>query len=178
MWKLLWNKLVNSEKFWKVPETAISRYKWNKIRNQVRRFQGAGKKESGKKKSEIWNLKPETWNLKPETWNLEPGTWFLFPVSLKNMEQIYLAVYDIRDERRLQKVAKIMENYGVRVQKSVFEAALNGSKLRDLKSDLLQVIDPVEDGVKFFQLCERCQQSVRVIGHGGKTDLLESLVVI
>jgi len=94
------------------------------------------------------------------------------------MEWIYLAVYDITDEKRLQRVAKVMESYGLRVQKSVFEAALSDSDLRNLKLDLLQIIDPVTDGVKFFKLCERCHQRVRVIGYGEKTDLMEDIVII
>ena len=59
--------------------------------------------------------------------------------------QFYLIIYDIADEKRLVKVAKMMENYGVRVQKSVFEAALTKKVLKKLRLDLLQVIDIDED---------------------------------
>ncbi|HQM85027.1 MAG TPA: CRISPR-associated endonuclease Cas2, partial [bacterium] len=38
---------------------------------------------------------------------------------MKNKNRLIL--YDIRDPKRLLRVAKIMENYGYRVQKSVFE---------------------------------------------------------
>ena len=40
------------------------------------------------------------------------------------MRQIYLIVYDIRDPVRLRKLAKIAEDYGLRMQKSVFQAEL------------------------------------------------------
>ncbi|MBF0240240.1 MAG: CRISPR-associated endonuclease Cas2 [SAR324 cluster bacterium] len=92
--------------------------------------------------------------------------------------EIFLIVYDIADEKRLHKIAKIMENYGVRVQKSVFEAALSEISKRNLKIDILQVIDPVEDGVKFFRLCVRCHQRINLIGKGAQPDLLQRVQII
>lgn len=41
------------------------------------------------------------------------------------MEQPYLAIYDITDAKRLNKVANILQDYGVRIQKSVFELRLS-----------------------------------------------------
>ncbi|MGK5091143.1 CRISPR-associated endonuclease Cas2 [Deltaproteobacteria bacterium TL4] len=90
----------------------------------------------------------------------------------------YLVVYDIADEKRLTKIAKIMEGYGIRVQKSVFETILNSQSLRSLKFKLIDVIDPIEDGVKFFQLCVRCQQRTSIVGIGEIPDLLQKVMVI
>jgi len=36
--------------------------------------------------------------------------------------ETWLILYDIRNEKRLRRIAKLMERYGERVQKSVFEA--------------------------------------------------------
>ncbi len=72
------------------------------------------------------------------------------------MEQDYLVVYDIADARRLQNVAAALLNYGVRVQKSVFEVRLHAESLRCLKSTLRACIDPEKDGIKIFRLCEAC----------------------
>ena len=94
------------------------------------------------------------------------------------MIHTYLIAYDIANDRRLCKVADIMKNYGVRVQKSVFEAALETTELNELKFALLQVLDPLEDGVKFFRLCERCVQRVNIIGAGEQPDLLKPLLLI
>ena len=41
------------------------------------------------------------------------------------MEKDYLAIYDIADGKRLHRVAAILEDYGFRVQKSVFELRLS-----------------------------------------------------
>ena len=90
----------------------------------------------------------------------------------------YLITYDIRNERRLAQVAKIMEGYGRRVQKSIFEALLTPADLRNLKLDLLQEMDPVDDGIKFFRLCERCEQRVTIIGLGENPDLREEVIIV
>lgn len=94
------------------------------------------------------------------------------------MEHIYLIAYDIADERRLHQIAKLMEGYGVRVQKSIFESALSPAELKELKWRTLQLLDPVEDGVKFFKLCERCEQKISVVGKGGHTDLLQRMLIV
>ncbi len=94
------------------------------------------------------------------------------------MEHIYLIAYDIADERRLRQIAKLMEGYGVRVQKSIFESALSPTELKELKWRTLQLLDPVEDGVKFFKLCKRCEQKISVVGKGGHTDLLQRMLIV
>lgn len=94
------------------------------------------------------------------------------------MSQHFLLAYDIRDPKRLAKVAKVMENYGVRVQKSIFEAALDTSAVQQLRRDVVQVLDLDEDGVKLFPLCERCRQRITVFGEGEQPDLFAAVVVI
>ena len=92
--------------------------------------------------------------------------------------QFYLIIYDIADEKRLVKVAKMMENYGVRVQKSVFEASLTKKVLKKLRLDLLQVIDIDEDGLKFFPLCPKCEPRLIIIGAGERPALMQPLLII
>lgn len=67
-----------------------------------------------------------------------------------------LIAYDISDSKRLVKVGKIMENYGERVQLSVFEAQIGPGELKRMIDKLTDVIDEEVDGVKIFELCERC----------------------
>ena len=46
------------------------------------------------------------------------------------MEQrFWLACYDIRDDKRLRRVAAVMERYGTRAQKSVFECWITPRQL-------------------------------------------------
>ncbi len=76
----------------------------------------------------------------------------------------YFIIYDIADPKRLGKVAKILKDYGLRMQKSKFEVSLNTQGLRALQADIGRVINPIEDGVKYFPLCERCYGKREVIG--------------
>ena len=63
-------------------------------------------------------------------------------------------IYDIRDEKRLRKVAKVMEMYAVRVQKSVFEMDAPESILKQVMSEVARKIKK-EDYVVYFKICEK-----------------------
>ena len=80
----------------------------------------------------------------------------------------YVLCYDIQNIRRLRRVSKIMEGYGYRVQKSVFEAFLNEKDLAEIKKRLLAEINAEEDTVRFFRLCEACDRAVIILGTGDR----------
>lgn len=82
----------------------------------------------------------------------------------------YLVIYDIADVKRLRHVAKIMQDFGVRVQKSKFEMELTHSTLKGLQSRIDAVINHSEDGVKYFPLCQKCQVRIEKIGQGNYID--------
>jgi CRISPR-associated protein Cas2 len=48
----------------------------------------------------------------------------------------YLVSYDISDPKRLRKVARSLEGFGVRLQYSVFECPLDDLRLAKLKAEL------------------------------------------
>jgi CRISPR-associated protein Cas2 len=79
-------------------------------------------------------------------------------------EQNWLITYDIANPGRLQRVAKIMESYGVRLQKSVFECLLRPGDLQRLLRKLEKEMDTATDGIKCFPLCKRCEQKCTVLG--------------
>lgn len=81
-----------------------------------------------------------------------------------------LIAYDIADPQRLNKIAKIMLDYGVRVQKSIFEANVNRAVFQEMKERVEEIIVAEEDGVKYFPLCENCSGTVEIIGQGEFTD--------
>lgn len=76
----------------------------------------------------------------------------------------WLVLYDIREERRLVKIAKIMASYGQRVQKSVFEVYAPKAVVMDLKCRVEQVIDMEEDFILLFEVCERDWQKRQFFG--------------
>lgn len=70
---------------------------------------------------------------------------------------LVLITYDVNTEdksgaRRLRKVAKLCENYGQRVQNSVFECLLDNAQSKRLKADLLKEIDANKDSLRFYYL--------------------------
>jgi CRISPR-associated protein Cas2 len=78
----------------------------------------------------------------------------------------WLVIYDITDSRRLVKAAKVVEDYGVRVQKSVFEVDASNRTLSKLRSRIQKVIDIDKDFVVYFRICERDWQKQLKIGIG------------
>ena len=85
------------------------------------------------------------------------------------MYENYLIAYDIRHPVRLRKLAKIVQDYGLRMQKSVFEAEMTPSELQSMKKRMLGVIDPKEDGIKIFRLCQSCEAKRTGAGLGKPT---------
>lgn len=80
-----------------------------------------------------------------------------------------VAVYDIADARRLNKVMKLMEDFGTRVQRSVFECIIDEQQLIELRKKVELVIDINKDSVRFYRLCAACQELIIIHGRGSIT---------
>jgi len=76
-----------------------------------------------------------------------------------------VASYDISDPKRLAKVARTMKNYGERVLKSVFECNLDEKRFGDMKRQIDEIIEQIEDSVRYYILCEKC---IKEVDHSGK----------
>jgi CRISPR-associated protein Cas2 len=76
-----------------------------------------------------------------------------------------IASYDISDSKRLAKVARVMKSYGERVLKSVFECNLGAGTFEDMKAKVDEIIEPIEDSVRYYILCEKC---IKEVDHSGK----------
>lgn len=77
-----------------------------------------------------------------------------------------VVTYDIQDDRRRARVAKQMENYGTRVQFSVFDCLLDERRLLEMRLALSGLIDPTADSVRLYRLCARCRGQLDVLGAG------------
>jgi CRISPR-associated protein Cas2 len=89
-----------------------------------------------------------------------------------------IVTYDISEPARLLRVAKVMEDFGIRVQKSVFEVEIKSGLFKEMKSRIEKEIEPGIDGVKYFPLCEKCAGTLEVIGQGIYVDPDEEFYVI
>lgn len=72
----------------------------------------------------------------------------------------HLVCYDIRDPKRLRKVAKKCLGYGQRLQYSVFRLWLDARQIQQLRWELTEILDPADD-VLFIPLCGRCVDGVQ-----------------
>lgn len=80
--------------------------------------------------------------------------------------EFYLVTYDIPGDKRRAKIASLLEDYGHRVQYSVFEIWLERPALSALTEQVAAIIEPKEDSVRFYRLCAVCQRAVAVLGTG------------
>jgi len=82
---------------------------------------------------------------------------------------LILVTYDVNitqaaGAKRLRKVAKLCERYGLRVQNSVFEVLLDGAQYVQLKNQLEEVINPELDSIRFYRLGNSYHQKIEVLG--------------
>lgn len=76
----------------------------------------------------------------------------------------WLVAYDISDPKRLRKVARTCEDFGLRRQFSVFFCRLSATDLVRLRSRLYDIIDLDRDQVLFIPLCARCAGLIESLG--------------
>lgn len=79
--------------------------------------------------------------------------------------------------RRLRRVAQACEDYGVRVQKSVFECQVGQKEWVALRNRLLHEIKPDEDSLRFYFLDEKAVQRIEHHGAAKPIDLSEPLIL-
>jgi CRISPR-associated protein Cas2 len=82
---------------------------------------------------------------------------------------LVLITYDVRTDtgegqRRLRRVAKVCENYGQRVQDSVFECLVDPEQWIKVKNRLTKEIKLDEDSLRFYFLGKNWQLRVEHVG--------------
>ncbi len=81
-------------------------------------------------------------------------------------EMLRLIAYDIADERRLRRIAKVCEGFGVRVQKSLFECWLDEDCFEEMWSLLLGEMKEAEDFLVAYPIDVRSARKRRTAGRG------------
>lgn len=79
--------------------------------------------------------------------------------------------------KRLRKVAKLCERYGMRVQNSVFEVLVDAAQLVTLKSELIKVIDLQNDSIRFYRLGNSYQHKIETMGKTAKVQAGQALLL-
>ncbi len=76
----------------------------------------------------------------------------------------YTVAYDITNDRRRTAVAKILLDFGTRIQYSVFECNTDRRAFLRLQDRLQNAVNPKEDTVTFYHLCRSCERGIERIG--------------
>ena len=93
-----------------------------------------------------------------------------------------LVTYDVNTEtaegkKRLRLVAKQCENYGQRVQHSVFECLVEPAQITLLKSKLEKIIDPDKDSLRYYYLGNEWRSRVEHVGAKKSVNLEGPLII-
>lgn len=94
---------------------------------------------------------------------------------------LILVTYDVSTiskggAQRLRKVSKLCQNYGQRVQNSVFECIVDTTQYAVLKQGLVDTIDAEHDSLRFYRLGDNYQNKVEHIGVKESIDLEGTLM--
>ncbi len=95
---------------------------------------------------------------------------------------LILVTYDVSTEtregrRRLRRVAKVCQDYGQRVQKSVFECRVDTATYESLEASLLDEINQEEDNLRLYRLTEPLKKNIKEFGTFKATDFDAPLIV-
>jgi len=93
-----------------------------------------------------------------------------------------LVTYDVSTvdkagQRRLSRVAKTCQNYGQRVQNSVFECSITTEQFVRLKHSLVELIEPQSDSLRFYFLGNNWHDRVEHIGAKPVGDIDDPLII-
>lgn len=71
---------------------------------------------------------------------------------------------DTNGPKRLRQIAKACENWGQRVQFSLFECIVDPSQWTALKNKLISIINQEKDSLRFYYLGSNWQKRVEHVG--------------
>ncbi|GEM46316.1 CRISPR-associated endonuclease Cas2 [Deinococcus cellulosilyticus] len=93
-----------------------------------------------------------------------------------------LITYDVNTQtregrRRLRKIATACQNYGQRVQLSVFECTINQMQLETLEAKLLGIMDVEQDSLRIYVLKTGREKALKVYGLDHYVDFQDPLIL-
>ncbi len=88
-----------------------------------------------------------------------------------------VAMNDEQGPRRLRRVAKICQDYGQRVQYSVFECLVDPAQWTVLRERLIKEINPNEDSLRFYFLGANWRRRVEHVGAKKPIDQEGTIIV-
>ncbi len=81
--------------------------------------------------------------------------------------EFYIICYDSPSNKRRTKLHKLLKNYAVPVQKSVFETFLDRSSFSKMLRKIEVLMDSKEDSVRIYGMNRHTQKQIKIIGSPG-----------
>lgn len=78
-------------------------------------------------------------------------------------KHFYVVTYDIGDDKRRDKVMKLLESLGTRMNYSVFECMLTDIQYRRMCQQLEKIVVSREDWVNIYPLCTECYARIEYV---------------
>ena len=78
-------------------------------------------------------------------------------------KHFYVVTYDIADDRRRDKVVKLMESIGTQMNYSVFECMLTEVQYRNMVARLTKLVLRGADWVNIYPICSECYARIQYI---------------
>ncbi len=93
-----------------------------------------------------------------------------------------LVTYDVSTEtaagkKRLRKIAEACQDFGQRVQKSVFECMVNEVQHEELTRRLVKLMNEKEDSLRFYRLAQPKEQYMKIYGVDTAVDFEAPLIL-
>ena len=93
-----------------------------------------------------------------------------------------LITYDVETStssgaKRLRRVAKECQNYGQRVQNSVFECVLTEAQFVVLRNNIQGIINEEKDSVRFYFMGKNWDKKVEKMGRKTSFDVTAELII-
>ena len=80
--------------------------------------------------------------------------------AIRAKKNLIVVAYDVSDDRRRNRVMKLLLKYGSRINYSVFECMVTDAQLKELQKAVLTKIDVKEDSVVYYPICVNCYSKV------------------
>ncbi|MBF0145673.1 MAG: CRISPR-associated endonuclease Cas2 [Magnetococcales bacterium] len=80
------------------------------------------------------------------------------------MKVRYVICYDVTENKRRRKLSECLDNFGDRVQESVFEAVLEDALYQEMVAEVTKRIKMDEDQHHIHPLCEKCAAKSQRLG--------------
>ncbi|MCG7931872.1 MAG: CRISPR-associated endonuclease Cas2 [Candidatus Thiodiazotropha lotti] len=96
---------------------------------------------------------------------------------------LVLITYDVNvvsagGQRRLRNIAKICQDYGMRVQNSVFECEVTPAQYVVLKNELMEAFNSNKDSLRFYRLGKNGRQKVEHVGAKSVLDPINDALIL